>query len=121
MQKLEARGNAKLACRYLGRFGLLPVAPAALLHRLAYDLHLRRAKWLVHSCAGKSPMWDLIDLYFAQAAAAILTPVLALAPSASIGTSDSVSASCANLGEAARSSSETACTNSTPLVPTNPE
>ena len=65
--KLEARANHKLACRYVGRFGLLRFAPPPLLRRLTAQLHARRARWLSHSCGENQPHWDLIDLFYARA------------------------------------------------------
>ena len=43
------------------------------LHLLAFELHQRRARWLVRACADGKPLWDLVDLFYAQAAAAILS------------------------------------------------
>ena len=53
--------------------------PSPLLRRLAAQLHARRARWLAASCGGRAPYWDLIDLFYAHAAA---------------GAADSFSASC---------------------------
>ena len=66
IRELVAREQHKLAARYVGRFKMGAIVPPPLLRELAFALHRRRVAWLVNS-----RNHDLIDEFFAQAAAAL--------------------------------------------------
>ena len=70
-RELVAREQHKLAARYVGRFKMGAIVPPPLLRELAFALHRRRVAWLVNS-----RNHDLIDEFFAQAAAALCAPLL---------------------------------------------